>query len=429
MPKKQVSLDVTQLDNFVYDMSRCIKCKGCYWVEHTYMPGIKFSTRCPSNTWNDFDSYGAFGKMRIGIAVAEGKLKWTPKLLEIIYADPLCGACDVGCKRNLDLEIELSLEALRVKAVKDGAGPMPAHKKVAENIAKTHNQFGSPHENRKKWVTGDIQVASKADVLYFMGCSASYLNPEIAQATAKILNAAGTPFMFMPDEWCCGNTLYSVGMIDEAQALARRNIDAVKATGAKTVILSCAEGYRMWKVDYPKMLNVTTQDLGFQVMHLLEFSDAMVKKGALKLTQPVNARMTYHDSCSISRLADSWTPWKGERGWMGTVSPRLKRRRGSEGLYGQPRNILKAIPGLNFVEMPRTRENAFCCGAGRGTKEAFPQLASFSAKNRLDEVKAVGAEVLVSACPWCKNNFSLAAKETGNPVKVMDISELILASI
>ena len=134
-------------------MSRCIKCKGCYWVEHTYMPGVKFSTRCPSNTWNDFDSYGAFGKMRIGTAVAEGKLKWTPKLLEILYADPLCGACDVGCKRNLDLEIELTLEALRVKAVKDGAGPMPAHKKVAQNIAKNHNQFGSPHENRKKWLT------------------------------------------------------------------------------------------------------------------------------------------------------------------------------------------------------------------------------------------------------------------------------------
>jgi hypothetical protein len=102
-------------------MSRCIKCKGCYWVEHTYQPGVRFSTRCPSNVWNDFDSYGAFGKMRIGTALAEGKLKWTPKMLEIIYADPLCGACDVGCKRNLDLEIELTLEALRVKAVKDGA--------------------------------------------------------------------------------------------------------------------------------------------------------------------------------------------------------------------------------------------------------------------------------------------------------------------
>jgi Fe-S oxidoreductase len=429
MPKKQVSLDVRQLDNFVYDMSRCIKCKGCYWVEHTYMPGVKFSTRCPSNTWNDFDSYGAFGKMRIGTAVAEGKLKWTPKLLEILYADPLCGACDVGCKRNLDLEIELTLEALRAKAVKDGAGPMPAHKKVAANIAKHHNQFGSPHEKRKKWLTTDIQVASKADALYFVGCAASYTSPEIAQATARILNASATPFMLMPDEWCCGNTLFSVGMIDEAQALARRNVDAVKATGAKTVVVSCAEGYRMWKVDYPKMLGMATADLGFKVMHLVELASEAVQKGSLKLTKSVSTRLTYHDSCSISRLADPWTPWKGERGWMGTVNPRLKRRRGTEGQYAQPRNILNAIPGVRFVEMPRTRENAFCCGAGRGTKEAFPELASFSAKHRLEEVKEVGAEMLVSACPWCKINFAQAAKETGNPVKIMDISELIMASI
>jgi Fe-S oxidoreductase len=316
-----------------------------------------------------------------------------------------------------------------VKAVKDGAGPMPAHKKVAENIAKNHNQIGAPHENRKKWLTSDIKVAQKADVLYFVGCSASYVNPEIAQATAKILNTSSTPFMLMPDEWCCGNTLFSVGMIDEARTLAHRNIDAVKATGAKTVVTSCAEGYRMWKVDYPKMLNMATQDMGFKVMHLLEFADAMLQQGALKLIKPVEARLTYHDSCSISRLSDSWTPWKGERGWMGTVGPGLKRRRGTEGLYAQPRNILKAIPGVKFVEMPRTRENAFCCGAGRGTKEAFPQLASFSAKHRLEEVKEVGAEILVSACPWCKNNFAQAAKDTGNHLKVMDISELIMASV
>ena len=114
-------------------------------------------------------------------------------------------------------------------------------------------------------------------------------------------------------------------------------------------------------------------------------------------------------------------------GW-GLVSPPLERRRGKEGLYAQPRNILSSIPGVKLVEMPRTRENAFCCGAGRGTKEAFPELASFSAKQRLEEVKEVGAEALVSACPWCKNNFAQAVKEEGDNVKVMDISELILAS-
>jgi Fe-S oxidoreductase len=428
-PKKPVALDVTELNNFVYDMSRCIKCKGCYWVEHTYMPGMRFSTRCPSNVWNDFDSYGAFGKMRIGLAVVEGKLKWTPKLLEIIYADPLCGACDVGCKRNLDLEVELTLEALRIKAVKDGAGPMPAHKKIADNIAKQHNQFGAPHENRKKWVAADTKVAAKADVMYFAGCSASYRNPEIAQATAKILNGSGTPFMTMADEWCCGNTLYSVGMIDEAKKIAKRNIDAVKASGAKKLVVSCAECYRMWKVDYPKMLNIATKDLGFEVIHLLEYADEALTKGSLKLTKPVDARMTYHDACSVSRLSDPWTPWKGTRGWMGMVEPRLKRRRGTTGLYAQPRNILKAIPGAQVVEMIRIRENSFCCAAGRGTKEAFPDLANSSAKHRLEEVREVGAEVLVSSCPWCKNNFAQAVRENKDNVKVMDISEVIAASM
>jgi len=429
MPTTHVSLDIQKLDNFAYDMSRCIKCKGCYWVEHTYMPGVRFSTRCPSNTWNDFDAYGAFGKMRIGLALLEGKLTWTPKLLEIIYADPLCGACDVGCKRNLDLEIGLSLEALRVKAVQDGAGPLPAHKKVAQNIARNHNQFGAPHENRKKWLSADLKVADKADLLYFVGCQASYVTPEIAKAAATVLNAANTPFMLMPDEWCCGNTLFSVGMLDEARDLARRNIEAVKSTGAKTVLLTCAEGYRMWKVDYPKLLNSATSDLGFNVVHLVEFADEALKKGSLKLSKPVDVRLAYHDSCGISRLADPWTPYSGERGWMGMVNPRLKRRRGTSGLYAQPRNILKAIPGVTFVEMPRTRENSFCCGAGRGTKEAFPELASFSAKHRLEEVREVGAEVLASACPWCKTNFSQAVKEAGDTITVMDIAELISASV
>jgi Fe-S oxidoreductase len=114
---------------------------------------------------------------------------------------------------------------------------------------------------------------------------------------------------------------------------------------------------------------------------------------------------------------------------MGCVSPELKRRRGKSGLYLEARNLFSAIPGATFVEMPRTREDAFCCGAGRGTKEAFPELASFSAKHRMEEVKEVSAEVLVSACPWCKSNFNQAIKENADSVKVMDIAELILASV
>jgi Fe-S oxidoreductase len=428
-PKSDFKLDISDIENFVYDMSRCIKCKGCTWVEHTYMPGAKFMTRCPSATRYQFDAYGAYGKMRIGHAMAEGLLEWNEKALEVMYACTLCGACDVGCKRNLDLEIELTLESLRVKAVKDGVGPMPAHKKIAEKIAKKHNFYGSTHEKRTNWIPKGITPAKKADVLYFVGCTASYVNTEIAQSTAKILNAAGTEFMLMPDEWCCGNTLFSVGMIDEAKAIAQRNIDEVRKTGAETLITSCAEGYRMWKVDYPKLLDISTKDLGFKVVHLVEYVDEMVKNGTLKMKKSFDTRMTYHDSCSLSRLSEPWTPYEGKRGWMGTVEPRLQRRRGKNGVYSQPRDILKAIPGVNLVEMPRMRENAFCCGAGRGTKEAFPEFARWAAEHRLEEVKEIGAETLVSACPWCKNNFVQAVKANGDDVQVLDISEVICASI
>lgn len=428
-PKEEFSLDIRDIDSFVYDMSRCIKCKGCTWVDHTYMPGAKFMTRCPSATMYEFDAYGAYGKLRIAHAMVEGKLDWNEKALEVIYACTLCGACDVGCKRNLDLEVELTLEAIRVKAVKDGVGPLPAHKKIAENIKINHNMYASPHDKRTAWIPQDAPPAGSADVLYFAGCTASYINKEIAQATARIFKASGTPYMLMPDEWCCGNTVFSVGMYDEARAIAERNVDEVRKTGAKTLVTSCAEGYRMWKVDYPRLLNIGTGDLGFEVLHLVEFVDEKMKDGVLRLEKPFDTRMTYHDSCSLSRLSEPWTPYEGKRGWMGCVEPRLKRRRGTNGVYFQPRDILKAIPGVDLVELPRMRENAFCCGAGRGTKEAFPEFARFAANHRLDEIKDIGAETLVSACPFCKNNFNQTVKENGDDVRVMDISEVICASI
>lgn len=428
-PKSEFKLDINDIQNFVYDMSRCIKCKGCTWVEHTYMPGTKYTTRCPSATKYLFDSYGAYGKMRIGHAMAEGVLDWNEKALEIMYACTLCGACDVGCKRNLDLEIGLTLEALRVKAVKDGVGPMPAHKVMTEKIVKSHNCYGAENKKRREWVEKDAAPSAKADILYYVGCNASYENKEIARATAKIFKACGDDYMLMQDEWCCGNKTFSVGMLDEARAIAERNIAEVRKSGAKMLITSCAEGYRMWKVDYPKLLDISTDELGFKVMHLLEYADQKLKDGSLKFKKSFDARVVYHDACSVSRLCDPWTPYEGKRGWMGCVEPRIKRRRGTSGLYSEPRNILNAIPGVEFVEMPRTRENSFCCGAGRGTEEAFPEFSSWAADQRLEEVKDSGAEALVSACPWCKNNFSRAVDAQDEKVQVLDIAEVICAAI
>jgi Fe-S oxidoreductase len=185
----------------------------------------------------------------------------------------------------------------------------------------------------------------------------------------------------------------------------------------------------MWKVDYPKMLGISTADLGFGVVHLVEHVDESIKKGALKFANRIDLRLTYHDPCSLSRLSEPWVPWAGERGLWGVVNPPLERRRGTHGIYQPPRDVLNSIPGVELVEMPRMRENAFCCGAGRGTREAFPDFAAWAAEERLTEVGEVEAEAIVSACPWCKDNFSQSVSKNQGSLKVFDFSELVLSAI
>lgn len=428
-PKEKFALDIEDLNNFTYDMQHCIKCKGCYWVDHTYMPGMQHAVRCPSNLWKEFDSYGAFGKMRIGLKVNSGEMEWNDHLLELIYADPLCGACDVGCKRNLDLEVGLTLEALRVKAVKDGAGPMPAHKKAAADIAESGNCYGAK-KDRRAWVAqSGAQPAEKADIMYFVGCSSSYENTNIAAAVDKVMRSAGIDYMLMEDETCCGNIIFSAGMVDEARKIAEANVEKVRKSGVKVLMTGCAECYRMWKVDYPKLLNIRTDELGFEVKHFIEVADEALEAGKLVLTESVNKRMAYHDACNVSRNCDPWEPYEGERGWMGIIEPRLARRRGRHGLYDQARRLIAAVPGLDFTEMDRKKENSLCCAGGRGTKQAFPELSEFAARDRLEEVKSTGAEMLVAACPWCYSNFSDVIEKDGESVEMTDIAELLAMAV
>jgi len=429
MPEEYVKLDVANIDNFLYDMKNCIRCKGCKWVDHIYMPGAKFSTRCPSEKRYLFDSFSAWGRLKLSLSLLNGRIEYSERLVEAIYKCQLCGACDVGCKRNLDLEVLSSLEALRIKCVKDGYGPMPEHKAMAEKIEKEHNIFGSPHKNRGKWIQDD-SPEDKSDIVYFVGCHASYTMPEISRATASILNASGRGFKTMtPDEYCCGYPLYSTGQIEKAKQVAEHNIETIRNSGAGTVLTSCAECYKTLKVDYPKMLGKSTEDMGYRVVHLIEFVTEEMEKGGIQFKNNVDLRVTYHDSCTLSRLSEPWVYWEGKRGHFGITDPVMPRRRGTHGIYQQPRDILQSIPGIDYVEMVRIRENAWCCGAGGGVKEAFSDFAEWSAGERLSEVREIGAEALVTACPRCNGNFTQAIEASGDNIRVYDISEMIKEAI
>lgn len=415
------------LDNYRYDARHCTGQAQCRWIDYNYVPGVDFSWRCPSWQEEGFDSFGAEGKCNIVYYLLTGKLDYSsPMLREVAYKCPLCGSCDVACKRNLDYEIQMMLESLRARLVEKGYGPMPQHQEMTNNIVSSHNRFGKNQSERLKWLPRGITPAKKADILYFVGCRASFANTEISEATARIFRAAGVPFTVLREEQCCGHFLYTTGQTEKAREIAEENLKSIQKTGAGTLVTSCAECYKTIKVDYPKLLGQSTSDLGFNVVHVVELVDSWVKKGTLKLNNRVDIKVTYHDPCNLGRLSEPWYHWKGVRKDWGVFDPPRTVRRGVHGIYQPPRDILKAITGLELVEMVRRRENAWCSGNDAGVKEAFPEFALWTGRERLREAATTGAAAIVSCCPGCKENFADAAK---NGMKAYDIVELVVKAI
>jgi Fe-S oxidoreductase len=416
------------LDDYWYEARHCVSCAGCKWIEQNYFTGLDFAHRCPQIQYGKFLAHGAAGKCAIIWDLITGAIDWTsPGLTKVAYMCTLCGGCDVGCKRNLDLEIQMMLESLRVKMVEKGVAPLPQHKAIADNIDKKHNIYGTDQKKRLDWMPKDVSPAKNASLLYWIGDRSSFVNTEIAQATVKILKAANQPFMVEKEEPSSGNLLHTTGQADKARKLAQQNVKLIKDRGAKTVVCSDAEEYRTIKVDYPKLLGINTADLGFEVKHITELADGWVKNGTLKLGNRVDMKVTYHDSCGLGRLSEPWTHWEGSLGDWGCWNPPRNIRRGMTGVYEPPRDLLKAIPGIQLVEMPRRRDQAYCCGAGAGAREAFPDFALFAATERLREAATTtGAEAIVAACPLCKQNFKDAAKDG---MKVYDVTEIIAQAI
>ena len=184
---------------------------------------------------------------------------------------------------------------------------------------------------------------------------------------------------------------------------AEINIEAWTKAGVKTVVTSCSDCYHAFKRLYPKLGSK------FEVLHTVEFIDHLIKEGKIKFTKTVPMTVTYHDPCHLGRQGEPYVPWEGEekkiRNQIVVYEPRKPRYNGAWGVYDPPRNVLKSIPGLELVEMERIREYAWCCGAGGGVREAYPDFANWTATERIEEAKSTGAEAIVSACPWCERNF------------------------
>lgn len=424
-----ISTSSLELKDYVYEMRRCMRCASCKWLDHIYMPDNRFVYRCPSYAKYYFSKV-AYGRLKLGLALTENRLQDSPGMTDMVFQCLMCGACDSGCKRNLDLEIDNTLGALRGHMVEQGKFP-EAHKKIMANIEKAHNKFGAPHENRAAWVSGSPK--EQADIVYFSGCGASYVEKEIAVATDKILNKTGG-YMLLPDEQCCGHPLFAMGHYDAFKKQMEYNFEAMKNSGAGILVTSCAECYKTWKVDYPRMMSMNTEDMPFKVVHITEFVSSKIADGTLELQGNVDMKVAWHDPCNLGRMSEPYTHWEGGRGKWGCLEPsdgfkEKSFRRGIKGVYDEPRKILSAMPGLEWEELKRHHEFSWCCGGHGGVPEAYPDLTTYSVNERLEEVKVTGAEAVVSACPYCKETFKKGLKDREQRVEVYDITEIIAEAL
>jgi len=262
-------------------------------------------------------------------------------------------------------------------------------------------------QRRLDWLDG-CHISEKSEVLYFAGC-APYFEPvfedieaspvNIARNSIKILNALGIEPMVLPNERCCGHDLLWTGDVETFKKLAQFNAQMIKESGAKKIVFSCPEGYRTFKIDYPRYV-----ELDCELMHITELLAQNLSTLSLKAkrSNPEVKRVTYQDPCRLGRHL---------------------------GIYEPPREIIKAIPGIKLVEMEHSGDESICCGTS-----AWTNCGSYSKKireERLLEAKATGAEVLVTACPKCQIHFKCAMvdkgaeKGTDIEMKVMDIVTLV----
>jgi len=422
------------LQDYEADMERCCRCSYCKFVPYPMNKGERLSNVCPSISRYNFHAYSGGGKLAAGLAFLRGRIGHSDRLLDMTYQCQLCGACDVSCKCEHDLEpLEVLLE-LRAKSVEDGQ-MVPAHTVVIEGLRKEDNMMQRAKTERGNWAEGlgvkDL-TKEKAEVVYHAGCRLSFDEElwKVARGAVTILLNAGVDVGIMGrEEACCGGRPYEMGWQGELTKYAEHNMEMFRTAGVKTLVTSCSDCYHCFKVLYHKI----GKRLDIEVLHITEYLDRLIKEGKLKLTKEVPMAVTYHDPCHLGRMGEPWIPWKGkEKKEMGQLilhDPPKEFRRGERGVYESPRNVLRSIPGLRLVEMERIEEYAWCCGAGGGVLEAYPDFATWTAGERIEEAKATGTEALVTACPWCERNFTDAIKERGDGIKVYDIVELVQQAI
>lgn len=338
----------------------------------------------------------------------EGREEWDQAMVDTFLVCTTCELCNLRCSASLP--IEPSWMKLRGRLIhEEKRMTFPPFEIMAQATLREGDIWAGYRKDRAAWFPQDLWEkhgpGHPAKAVYFAGCTASYVENDIAMATVRLLDAAGVDFTYLAEkESCCAIPMLVSGKWNVFEATMRRNIKAVKEAGADTVVASCPACDMMWRQVYPEWAKKLGIEYGIQARHYSEVIADKIQSGQFAFPQgnggqPVT--VTWHDSCHIGRVSHVFEP---------------------------PRELIKAIPGVSLVEMAHNREEAHCCGSVL-TLIKDPPVAAEIGRTRLDEAVDAGAAKVLCLCPCCEFQFRVTVDKKKVPVEVVDLARFAASAL
>jgi|WetSurMetagenome_2_1015567.scaffolds.fasta_scaffold174263_2 Fe-S oxidoreductase len=366
-----------------------IRDKGGEAFKYCYQCGL-CDTVCPWNRVRSFSMRRLIRQATFGMTEIE---------TEEIWRCTTCGRCPQRCPRGVGI-IEVGVASRRVATE---FGVFPTSVKPVRGISASLSGEGNPlNEERAKranWAWGlNVNLFEEGmEILYFPCCYLSYDSrlKKVAKSTVNILNKAGVKFGILGErENCCGESIRKAGDEDLFRRLAKENIKTFIDAGVKKILVSSPHCYQAFKNEYAEF------KVNFEVVHISQYLLELLDSGRLKLNNEYAGKVTYHDPCYLGR---------------------------HNGIYDQPRDALKRVPGLELSEMPDARVDSLCCGGGGGRIWMETPKAERFSDLRLAQAVGIGAKTLVTSCPYCITNFedSRMNRDDSDAIEVKEITEII----
>ncbi len=358
-------------------------------VKFCYQCG-KCDTVCPWNKVVNFSIRKLIREATFGLPEIE---------LEEVWRCTTCGKCPQECPR--DVKQVDDVVAIRRIATEYGVAPplLKPVRSASASLAAEGNPFVQERSNRADWAEG-LNVkpfTEEMEVLYFPCCYVCYDQrlKEVAQATANILNKAGVEFGILgTKENCCGESIRKTGSEDVFKNMARENIKTFIDNGVKKILVSSPHCYHTFKNEYPEF------KANFEIVHISQYLLELINEGRLQIKKEYPKKVTYHDPCYLGR---------------------------HNGIYDDPREVLRNIPGLELNEMPESREDSLCCGMGGGRIWIDTKMPERFSNLRMEQAIELGAEVLATSCPYCIDALeeSRSGLNHEDIILVKDITEIL----